>query len=243
MSLVDMVLPDQCNHHGTLFGGAALAMLDKLAFILGSKLMRGPLVTAAVHRIEFRAPVPAGWLTECVGRVSHVGRRSVTIDARLYAEGLYSGERILCLTGEFVMVAKERATTGPFLSIEPNGVRVAEIVFPGHANHRGILHGGPGMAWIAKAGFVAATRHARQPLVMAASDRLDFHAPAYVGEVVEVDARVTKIGRTSLTVSAEMHAEHPETGTRRRCTTARLIFVSIDESGSPVSLGKSFVHV
>jgi acyl-CoA hydrolase len=61
LSLVDIVLPDQCNHHGTLFGGAALAMLDKLAFILGSKALRGPLVTTAVRKLEFRAPAPAGW--------------------------------------------------------------------------------------------------------------------------------------------------------------------------------------
>ena len=36
MSVVDMVWPDQCNHHDTLFGGAALSMLDRLAFTSSS---------------------------------------------------------------------------------------------------------------------------------------------------------------------------------------------------------------
>lgn len=237
LSLADMVLPDQCNHHGTLFGGAALAMLDKLAFILGSKALRGPLVTAAVRELEFRAPAPAGWLTDCVGRVLNIGRRSVSIDARLYAEDLLSGERVACLSGQFVMVAQTAARAAPPQEAPaPDAVCVAEIVFPGHANHRGILHGGPAMAWLAKAGFAAATRHARLPLVMAASERLDFLAPARVGEVVEIVARVVKTGRSSLTVEARMDAESPETGERRCCTTASLVFVAIDAAGRSTPL-------
>jgi acyl-CoA hydrolase len=237
LSLVDMVLPDQCNHHGTLFGGAALAMLDKLAFILGSKVLRGPLVTAAVRDLEFHVPAPAGWLTDCVGRVAHVGRRSVTIDTQLCAEDLLSGKRITCLSGQFVMVAQTDARAQPFREIpEPGSVCVAEIVFPGHANHRGILHGGPAMEWLAKAGFAAATRHARLPVVMAGSDRLDFLAPAYVGEVAEIVARVAKVGRSSMTVEVRMDAQSPESGERRCCTTANLVFVAIDEAGKSLPL-------
>jgi acyl-CoA hydrolase len=231
-----MVLPDQCNHHGTLFGGAALAMLDKLAFILGSKTMRGPLVTAAVSELEFRAPAPAGWLTDCVGRVDKIGQRSVTLNARLYAEDLISGERVLCLSGQFVMVVPSSAQRAELNADWDGSPRVAEIVFPGHANHRGILHGGPAMAWLAKAGFACATRYARLPLVMAASSGLNFEAPARVGEVVEIGARVTRSGRTSLTVTAEMRAENPETGEYRRCTTATLVFVAIDNEGRPMPL-------
>lgn len=237
LSLVDMVLPDQCNHHGTLFGGAAIAMLDKLAFILGSKAMRSPLVTAAVHHLEFHAPAQAGWLTDCVGRVHHLGKRSVTIDARLYGENMLTGERVLCLSGQFSMVATTNPSRpSPMQDDGSADVRVAEIVFPGHANHRGILHGGPAMAWLAKAGFAAATRHARQSLVMAASKELDFLAPARVGEVVEIVARVAGTGRSSLTVTAEMDAESPETGERRRCTTASQVFVAIDEQGNSMPL-------
>lgn len=244
LSLVDMVLPDQCNHHGTLFGGAALAMLDKLAFILGSKTLRAALVTAAVLDLDFRAPAPAGWLTDCVGCVTRVGRRSIEVDARLYAEDLLSGERAFCLSGRFVMVTKGQPSPNANPDANPDAltadaVRVAEIVFPSHANHRGVLHGGPAMAWIAKAGFAAATRCARQLLVMAASERLDFLAPAYVGEIVEVVARVAKTGRSSITVTAEMNAEAPESGERRRCTTASLVFVAIDEEGRSTPLRKA----
>lgn len=237
LSLTDLVLPDQCNHHGTLFGGAALSMLDKLAFILGSKALRGPLVTASLSELQFRAPVPAGSLTECVGRVERVGERSVAVSARLYAEDLISGERVPCLSGSVVMVSTaEPAPATPFVPQPADTVRMAEIVFPGHTNHRGILHGGPAMEWLAKAGFAAATRRARASLVMAASERLDFIAPAHAGEVVEIDARVVRSGRSSLTVEAQMHAENPETGERRHCTSASLVFVAIDEEGRSMPL-------
>ncbi len=232
--VVDMVWPDQSNHHGTLFGGAALAMLDRIAFMLGSKTLRGSVVTASVSRLNFAAPAPAGHLVECRAAVVQRGRRSVTIDTQLLAEDLLSGERTACLGGEFVMVRQEAESgaTAAETSLSEDGVSaplatVAEIVFPGHANHRGILHGGPAMAWIAKAGFVAATRQVRRTVVMAGSEKLDFRAPAYVGDVVEVTARVTGTGRRSVSVQVEMWAEAPTTGERRHCSSAKLTFVAI----------------
>jgi acyl-CoA hydrolase len=247
MSVVDMVWPDQSNHHGTLFGGAALSALDRLAFIVGSKVLRGTVVTAAVSRLDFAAPAPAGHLIECTARVIHKGRRSVTLSTNLVAEALLSGERTPCLSGDFVMVS-QRATTpetegspagtltqlSPHLAASPEQaepwpwVTVAEIVFPGHANHRGVLHGGPAMAWLAKAGFVAATRCVRRTVVMASSERMDFIASAYVGDVVEVLAQVSRVGKRSITVHAEMWSESPSTGLRRLCTTSSLVYVCVD---------------
>ena len=231
MVVIDMVWPDQSNHHGTLFGGAALAMLDRLAFILGSKALRGSVVTAAVSRLDFAAPAPAGHLVECRASVTSQGRRSVTVDTRLVAEDLLSGARTDCLSGEFVMVRQEEAPAAEGLAqvlYPSDAVLVAEIVFPGHANHRGVLHGGPAMAWMAKAGFVAATRAVRRSVVMASTERLDFKAPAHVGDVVEVTARVVSTGRRSVQVEVQMWAESPSTGERRQCTQGRLVFVALE---------------
>ncbi|WP_341677611.1 hotdog domain-containing protein [Niveibacterium sp. SC-1] len=236
LALVDMVFPDQSNHHGTLFGGAAIAALDKLAFILGSKVLRGAVVTAAVNRIDFHAPVHVGYLTEAVGTVQRVGTRSITIAAELFAEDLLTGTRESCLQGEFVMVSTD-GQPGLGAASEPKAVDavcVAEIVFPSHANHRGILHGGPAMAWLAKAGFAAATRHARLPLVMASCTQVDFVAPARVGDIVEVFARPVRVGRRSLTVEVSMFAETPETGERRLCTRASAVFVVVEDDSAVI---------
>ncbi|QTD47424.1 thioesterase family protein [Ottowia testudinis] len=238
MTVVDMVWPDQSNHHGTLFGGAALSMLDRAAFILGSRVLRGAVVTASVSGLNFQAPAPAGHLVECHARVLRQGRRSVTLATALVAEDLLHCTRTDCLSGEFVMVRAADDTPPPAAPVAAppaadapaDGAQatVAEIVFPGHANHRGVLHGGPAMVWISKAGFVAATRRVRRSVVMAASERIDFKAPARVGDVVEVMARVTALGRRSIQVRADMWAESPTTGERRHCTSARLVYVAIE---------------
>lgn len=110
----------------------------------------------------------------------------------------------------------------------PACATVAEIVFPGHANHRGVLHGGPAMAWMAKAGFVAATRQVRRSVVMAGTKQLDFQAPARVGDVVEVTARVLGTGRRSIRVQVDMWAESATGGQRRLCSSAELTYVAID---------------
>ncbi|MFO6421579.1 acyl-CoA thioesterase [Hylemonella sp. W303a] len=246
MVVIDMVWPDQSNHHGTLFGGAALSMLDRLAFIVGSKALRGSVVTASVSDLNFAAPAPAGHLVECSAQVLRQGKRSVTVGTRLVAEDLLSGTRTECLSGEFVMVRQAETTAtaaastppvpaqAPYPSKPPvftdsgkASAMVAEIVFPGHANHRGMLHGGPAMEWMAKAGFAAATRRMRRAIVMASSEKLDFKAPAHVGDVVEVTATVIATGRRSIHVHVDMWAESPTTGERRHCTTGTLVFVAV----------------
>lgn len=250
MVVVDMVWPNQSNHHGALFGGAALSMLDRLAFMLASKALRGPVVTAAISKLDFHAPAPAGHLVESQAQIIRRGRRSLTLHTRLIAEDLLSGKRTECLSGEFIMVrqAGEAAagTPGaPPLATELDigdddntfaQTMVAKIVFPGHANHRGILHGGPAMSWMTEAGFVAATRQVRRTLVIAGTDRMDFKAPASVGDVVEAVARVVSIGRRSVRVQADLWAESPESGERRLCTSGMLVFVAVEEDqGSPDS--------
>ncbi len=48
--LLEMVFPDHTNHLGTLFGGQALAWMDKAAFIVASRHARRAVVTArGVH--------------------------------------------------------------------------------------------------------------------------------------------------------------------------------------------------
>lgn len=237
-SLVDVVFPGQSNHHGTLFGGAALAMMDKFAFVLASRRLRRTVVTAALGHTQFRSPVPAGHLAEVSGRIVRSGRRSVDVEARLCAENMLTGERTTCLTGHFAMVAVGDDAPGadsvPTLDAVPGDVvRVVEIVFPGQVNHRGILHGGQALDWLGKAALVAATRRARKPVAMASSETLDFVAPARVGDIVETRARVTAVGRSSLYVDVTMTAEAPQQAGSRLCTRAAFVFVAIDDAGRP----------
>src|SRR5277367_1177501 len=90
-----------------------------------------------------------------------------------------------------------------------------ELIFPEQANHYGTLFGGNALSLMGKAAFVAATRHARCSVVMATSDKVQFHEPVRVGELVELTARVERVGRSSMTVAVEVMAETLVTGRRR----------------------------
>jgi len=103
--LIEMVFPEQTNHLGTLFGGQALALMDKAAFIVASRYARRTVVTASSERVDFHVPVRQGQLVELIARVASTGRTSITVDVALFAEDLASGDRELCTRGRFVLVA------------------------------------------------------------------------------------------------------------------------------------------
>jgi len=103
--MVEMVFPNQTNHYGTLFGGHALELMDKSAFITASRFARKAMVTACSERVDFKAPVKNGHLVELIGRILKKGNSSVTVSVEMFAENLLTGERQLCAEGRFVLVA------------------------------------------------------------------------------------------------------------------------------------------
>ncbi|WP_226467353.1 acyl-CoA thioesterase [Luteimonas panaciterrae] len=103
--LLEMVFPDHTNHLGTLFGGQALAWMDKAAFIAASRYARRTVVTARSEQVDFELPIRQGQLVETVARVISTGNSSMQVEVELIAEDLLSGERELCTRGRFVMIA------------------------------------------------------------------------------------------------------------------------------------------
>lgn len=103
--IADLVLPNQTNNHGTMFGGEVLAMMDKAAGIAALQFCRQPVVTASTERIDFRTPIHLGEIIEATAKVIYVGRTSLIVRIRIYAEHPLIGERRICTTGYFSMVA------------------------------------------------------------------------------------------------------------------------------------------
>ncbi|MBO9663294.1 acyl-CoA thioesterase [Dokdonella sp.] len=102
---VEIVFPDHCNHLGSLFGGQALAWMDKAAFLAASRFAGRTVVTARSDRIDFRAAVKLGDIVELRANVVGVGRSSMTVRVSLLREPTPGAERQLATSGEFVMVA------------------------------------------------------------------------------------------------------------------------------------------
>lgn len=120
-------------------------------------------------------------------------------------------------------------------ALKPNTpeTRLCEMVFPEQANHYGTLFGGTALSLMGKAAFIAASRHARGAVVMATSEKVEFHHPVAVGQLVELHACVTREGRASMTVEVDVTCETLATGERTQAMQARFEMVSVDGAGNP----------
>ncbi len=119
---LEMIFPEQSNHYGTLFGGNALALMSKAAFVAASRHARRDVVMASSEKVEFHTPVKVGQLVELEARVVRHGRSSMTVAVEMIAETLLSGKRVLAMCGQFEMVALD--DTGRPTAIEPQDLSV-----------------------------------------------------------------------------------------------------------------------
>jgi uncharacterized protein (TIGR00369 family) len=117
--------------------------------------------------------------------------------------------------------------------VKDTSVIMSHAVSPQDANVAGNVHGGVIMKHIDTAAGVVAARHARCNAVTASIDRLDFHNPAFIGELLTIKASLNLVGKTSMEIGARVEAENPFTGEKRHIASAYLTFVALDEKHQP----------
>lgn len=103
--MADLVLPNQTNYYRTMFGGEAMAIMDKAAAIAALRFCRLPIVTASSEHIDFRQPIHESEIVEARARVIYAGTSSLVARVHVYGEDPLQGNVRLCTTGYFSMVA------------------------------------------------------------------------------------------------------------------------------------------
>ncbi len=103
--LTKLVMPAMQNLLGNLFGGELMSMVDQAAAVAAIRHAGGPVVTAAIDRVDFREPIPIGALVTCQGTVDFVGNSSMDITVEVYSENVSTGERRHTHTARVVFVA------------------------------------------------------------------------------------------------------------------------------------------
>ena len=91
--LSESMMPDQLNHHGNVFGGVILALVDKCGGVVARRHARLPVVTVSIDRVEFNEPVYANDYVEAHGRIIFAGRTSMDILVTVTAEQVETGLR------------------------------------------------------------------------------------------------------------------------------------------------------
>lgn len=120
-------------------------------------------------------------------------------------------------------------------SVSATKVTIAELIQPNEANYLGKAFGGALLSKIDLCAYATASRFAAKVCVTASFDRVDFHEPIEVGELVTLEGTVGFVGRTSVEVIVEVYAENVRTGHRRHTNTARVTMVALEDlKPSPV---------
>ncbi|QHE84443.1 acyl-CoA thioesterase [Hydrogenophaga sp. BPS33] len=104
-------LPGDCNANGDIFGGWVMAQMDLAGAVLPARITRGRQATVAVNQFIFKQPVRVGDILSFFGRVTRVGRTSVTVEVEVYAERFSS-------QGQYVKVTEATLT---YVAIDMEG--------------------------------------------------------------------------------------------------------------------------
>jgi len=120
--------------------------------------------------------------------------------------------------------------------VEDSSAVMSQLMSHQDTNLAGNVHGGVIMKLIDTAAGVAAVRHARANVVTASIDRLDFHHPVFVGDLLTLRATLNLVGRTSMEIGVRVETENPLTGVRRHTASAYLTYVALARDGRPMPL-------
>ncbi len=118
-------------------------------------------------------------------------------------------------------------------TVKESSVTMAQMMIPQDANPAGNVHGGVVVKILDEAAGVVAARHARSIVVTASIDRMDFHHPIFVGDLLFFKASLNYVGRTSMEIGVRVEAENLLTGDVRHAASAYLTYVALDMQGRP----------
>ncbi|MEY6433269.1 acyl-CoA thioesterase [Thioalkalicoccus limnaeus] len=105
---------------------------------------------------------------------------------------------------------------------------------PADTNAYGDIFGGWLMSQADIAGSTVAIQVAKGRVATVAVKEFRFVAPVLVGDLVNLYARLVRIGRTSISVEVEAWAQRePDPASRHRVATSVLTYVAVGPDGRP----------
>jgi acyl-CoA hydrolase len=110
---------------------------------------------------------------------------------------------------------------------------MTEIVLPNDTNVFGNLMGGRLMYWMDIAAAISASKHCGAPVVTASVDNISFENPIKLGNVVHIEARITRAFNTSMEVHLKVWGEDIPQQYRYKSNEAYYTFVALDPNRKP----------
>jgi acyl-CoA hydrolase len=115
-------------------------------------------------------------------------------------------------------------------------VSMTELVLPNDTNTLNNLMGGRLMHWMDIVSAIAGQKHSNSTVVTASVDNISFRSPIQLGNVVTLNAKVTRAFNSSIEIRIDVDAENIPEGKKVASNTAYFTFVAVDKEGRPVEV-------
>lgn len=100
-----LIMPNDANPLGALFGGRAVEWMDIAAGLAAMRLSHKVAVTASIERLDFRVPIHVGDIAVVESQVTSVGHSSLVVRVDMFRDNPRLDSKELCTSGLFHMVA------------------------------------------------------------------------------------------------------------------------------------------
>jgi acyl-CoA hydrolase len=107
--MTEIVLPEDTNAEGSIFGGRVLALIDKCAAVVGMRHARSEVVTVSLDSVAFLNKVRVGNVLTLAGRINAAFGSSMEVEVSVHSEEPRSGELKLTTTALVTIVAVDSA--------------------------------------------------------------------------------------------------------------------------------------
>ncbi len=111
-----------------------------------------------------------------------------------------------------------------------------EIVLPNDTNVLGNLMGGRLLHWLDITSAIAAHRHCDRVVVTASVNNVSFNQPIKLGDIVTLQAKVSRAFTSSMEVCIDVWVEDNMRGKKTKCNEAIYTFVAVDQMGNPINV-------
>ncbi len=119
--------------------------------------------------------------------------------------------------------------------VSDSSTTFTELVMPNDTNPMHNLMGGNLLKWMDIACGICGGKHANRIVVTAAVDNVSFNRPIKIGDIVTINAKVTRSFNTSMEIYVEVFKENFRSPEKIKCNEAYYTFVALDDDGRPVS--------
>lgn len=112
------------------------------------------------------------------------------------------------------------------------------MLLPKDTNALGTIFGGVILSHIDLASAVEARKAGPHKYVTKAMREVEFHAPVFLGDIVNFYTETLRVGRTSVTVAVSVEVERwgAGAGEREKVTEAEVVLVAVGSDGRPIPI-------